>query len=347
MKEDRVKISVGVITYNQEKTIRQTLESILSQVGDFDLEVVVGEDHSPDSTRAVCEAMSDECEVMSESSHLSPLTSYRKVILLDDEPNMGIMRNFARVMKACTGDYIGICAGDDYWCDAHKLEKQLHYMQAHPEFGVCSTDGYRYLVRRDKMIEGIAPFAPFADGDVRKYYFNPNYSGGVYSMPLSLLIHRDILDKVPFDEFVERGFPVEDYPMQAIMAQETRWGHLPDKTVVYRVYDSSETFIGFDHPRYMQVFRGLMQVWKYLEEKYPGQSGYDEMHAQEFVFYKEYLQMLHQWRYRDIRRLVADNANLTTPKYWQAKKMASNPILFVAFHYYKEFVKYKELRKRT
>ena len=49
------KISVGVITYNQEFTIRQTLDSILAQKGDFDLELVIGEDCSLDNTFAICQ----------------------------------------------------------------------------------------------------------------------------------------------------------------------------------------------------------------------------------------------------------------------------------------------------
>ena len=103
-------ISVGIITYNQEKTIRQTLESVLCQKGDFDLELVVGEDHSLDATRSICEEYASKYPMHTDNTTIS-------FVLLDDQPNLGIMRNFARVMKACTGDYIGICAGDDYWCD--------------------------------------------------------------------------------------------------------------------------------------------------------------------------------------------------------------------------------------
>ena len=51
----KIKVSVGVITYNQQDTIRQTLDSILAQKGDFDLEIVIGEDCSTDNTRAICE----------------------------------------------------------------------------------------------------------------------------------------------------------------------------------------------------------------------------------------------------------------------------------------------------
>ena len=48
-------ISVAVITYNQQATIRQTLDSIVAQQGDFSLEVVIGEDCSTDDTHVICE----------------------------------------------------------------------------------------------------------------------------------------------------------------------------------------------------------------------------------------------------------------------------------------------------
>ena len=183
-----VKISVGVITYNQETTIRQTLDSILAQKGDFDLELVIGEDCSPDTTNAICQEYAKRYPAI--------------VKLLPNTHNLGIMANFARVMKACTGDYVGICAGDDYWCDEKKLQKQLVYFRAHPEVGVVSTSGYKLLVKTNTLVpNAVAPIHPIEDGNVKKYYFSKDYPGGVYAMPLTLLIKRDILQYVDFDEF--------------------------------------------------------------------------------------------------------------------------------------------------
>ena len=154
---DKIKISVVVITYNQESTIRQTLDSILAQKGDFDLELIIGEDCSTDSTRSICEKY---------IVHRTPYT----IRLLPNVRNLGIMANFARVMQACTGDYVGICAGDDYWCDEYKLQKQLDYFHSHPDVGVVSTSGYKLLVKSNTLIPNtIAPFDPIEDGDIKKF----------------------------------------------------------------------------------------------------------------------------------------------------------------------------------
>lgn len=328
-----MKISVAIITYNQQDTIRQTLDSILCQKGDFELEVVVGEDCSTDNTPAIC------CEYAERYPD--------KVVLLQEGHNLGIMRNFANTIAHCTGDLIGICAGDDYWCDEYKLQKQLDYLTAHPEHGVCTTGGYRYLVRRDEMVPGIAPLQPIADGDVSKHYFSESYPGGVYAMPLSMVFKRELLQHIDFDVFVERGFPVEDYPMQAIMAMHTKWGHIDDLTVVYRVYTESATFISYDHPKYMQHHRGLMDIRRYLRDKFALKLyNYSEDYIQECLLYCEYLLYLHQGDYRRAKALIS-TSKVNTPKVKQAKKMTANWLIFTMFRCYKKHRLIRDLKNRS
>ena len=327
-----MKISVAVITYNQQETIAQTLDSILCQRGDFQLEVVVGEDCSTDNTRAICQEYA--------------MRYPEQLVLLDNKQNMGIMRNFANTIKRCTGDMIAICAGDDYWCDEKKLQKQKDFLDANPQYGVCTTNGFRYLVRRNEMMEGLAPWNPVKDGDVKPFYFSPDYQGGVYAMPLIMLFRRELLQYIDFDTFIARGFPVEDYPMQAIMAQHTLWGHIADKTVVYRVYSESATFISYDHPKYMTYHRGLTEIRKYLEELYPGQTGYTQEWAEEYVFYREYLMYLHYGNFRKAKQLV-EACTLHTPKVNKARKMTANRLVFQLFRCYKELSIKNDLKQRT
>lgn len=47
------KVSVCVVTYNQEKYIHECLQSLVDQETDFEFEVIVGDDGSTDGTRAV------------------------------------------------------------------------------------------------------------------------------------------------------------------------------------------------------------------------------------------------------------------------------------------------------
>ena len=335
-KENKALVSVAVITYNQQDTIAQTLDSILMQKGDFELELVVGEDFSKDNTWSICQDYASR---------------YPDIVrLLPNTRNLGIMGNFARVMKACSGEFVAMCAGDDYWCDEHKLQKQLGFFNQHPDYGVVSTSGYKLLVRENRLIpHAIAPQHPVEDGNVKPFFFSPNYPGGVYATPLSLLIRKEVTEKVDFDEFVHRGFPVEDYPMQAVMSQYTKWGHIQDQTVVYRVYKESSTFVSVDHPKYLEYHKGLMDIRRYLNELFPQDACVSEEWMQEYVFYKEFLLLLHKRNYGKAKRLVSDYSDRisNSQKLKQAKKVTSTWLGFVAFAIYKESSYRKDIEKRA
>lgn len=115
----RPKVSVCMIAYQHEAYIRQAIESILSQDVDFPIELVIGDDCSPDGTAAICEEF---------------VRRDTRVRLLSRERNLGVMPNFNRTLLACTGEYVAICEGDDYWTDPQKLRKQVQFLDAHPDY---------------------------------------------------------------------------------------------------------------------------------------------------------------------------------------------------------------------
>ncbi len=316
-----MKISVAVITYNQEATIAQTLDSILCQKGTFELEIVIGEDCSKDGTWYVCYEYAKRYPEI--------------IVLLPNLNNLGIMANFARVMKACTGDYVSILAGDDYWCDERKLQKQLDFFAQHAECGVVCTNGFRLFVKSGKLVPGLPPYNPAPDGDVRRYYHN-RFSG-VYAMPLTLLIKRDLLQYVDFDEYVRRRFPVEDYPMQSVLAHHTRFGYVPDMTAVYRVYGESATFVSAKRPGYLDYHLGLVDIRRYLNALFSDDVPFSEEWAEDYIFYKEFLLFLSSGKFSKAKTLVEEHrASLReTPHFKNANKATRSIAHFLAFRAYK------------
>lgn len=117
------KVSVCMITYRHEQYIGQAIESVMAQETDFAVELVIGEDCSPDNTRAV-------------------IQQYQKrflgrIRLITTEQNVGMMPNFIRTYQACTGQYVAMLEGDDYWTDPHKLRDQVAILDQNSDVVFC------------------------------------------------------------------------------------------------------------------------------------------------------------------------------------------------------------------
>lgn len=120
------KVSVVIITYNQEKYIAQAIESIVCQKTSFPFEIIIAEDCSTDSTRDIC------------LEYQKRYSSCVQLIL--QEKNRGLIENYKSALKLCKGDYIAECGGDDYWCDEYKLQKHVDYMGKHDDVVVTYHD---------------------------------------------------------------------------------------------------------------------------------------------------------------------------------------------------------------
>lgn len=112
-------ISIIVLTYNQDKTIVKTIDSILNQKIDADFEIIIGDDSSTDNTKEICEEL---CRKFPD-----------KIKYIRREKNVGLVANYYDCFSRCQGNYIADCSGDDYWVDENKLQKQYSYLETHPE----------------------------------------------------------------------------------------------------------------------------------------------------------------------------------------------------------------------
>lgn len=114
-----------MITYGHEKFIEQAINGVLMQECDFEVELIIANDCSPDRTDAVIQNIL--------KNH--PRASWIKYI--KHEKNLGMMPNFIFALQECQGKYVALCDGDDYWTDAFKLQKQVDFLESNPKFGIC------------------------------------------------------------------------------------------------------------------------------------------------------------------------------------------------------------------
>lgn len=171
-----VKVSVAMITYNHDSFIRQAIESVLMQQTDFRVELVIGEDCSTDGTRAI----------VTEYGERFP----DRIRLLLPEKNIGVKANGVAALKACCGQYIALLEGDDNWTDLFKLQKQVDFLDLHPEYVLChhdaiAIDGDDHVVKESWLDD-----AHKRDYSARKVVTSPYFVTGT-------VCYRNVLPEMP------------------------------------------------------------------------------------------------------------------------------------------------------
>ena len=120
---NRPKVSLVTTTHNQEAYVRDAFDSFVAQQIDFPMEIIVADDASTDTTRAIIQEYVDRYPQL-----------FRPILR---PKNLGLNRNLVDALSRARGTYIALCEGDDYWIDSHKLSKQVAFLDRHQEIAVC------------------------------------------------------------------------------------------------------------------------------------------------------------------------------------------------------------------
>ncbi|CAN5207162.1 hypothetical protein BH11PLA2_BH11PLA2_44380 [soil metagenome] len=185
-------VSVAMIAYNHRPFIAQALASVLAQRCDFAFEIVISDDRSPDGTASVIDDF--------QRQHPDIIRR------LDPPKNVGMHVNFNRVWQACTGKYIAILEGDDFWNEPTKLQQQAAFLEAHPEVTVsghsvwwCDEQG----TVNGRFPEEAAAIPIVCDG-------SRLFHQGNYLQTCGVMVRRGVVPVVP-EWIAKLGYV--DYPL--------------------------------------------------------------------------------------------------------------------------------------
>jgi len=129
--QSSIVVSICVVTFNHVSFIKKCLDDILMQQTNFDFEILLGEDASTDGTREIC------------IEYAQKYPNKIRLFLHHRENNISINGsptgrfNFLYNLYSAKGKYIALCEGDDYWTDPYKLQKQVDFLEATPEYAAC------------------------------------------------------------------------------------------------------------------------------------------------------------------------------------------------------------------
>jgi glycosyltransferase involved in cell wall biosynthesis len=138
-------ISVCMITYGHENFIAQAIKNILEQETSYSFELIIADDCSPDKTEEIVKG------IIGAHSKGNLIKYYRH------RENKGMMANFAFALNKCSGKYIAICEGDDYWSDSKKLQIQADFLENNKDFSLVGHNAKfnRDGLEKDKLVRNI------------------------------------------------------------------------------------------------------------------------------------------------------------------------------------------------
>lgn len=188
-------VSINCIAYNQERYISDAIEGFLRQQTDFEYEILIHDDASSDRTAGIIEDYA-----LRYPEVIKPLYQ------TENQYSKGIKVGTAFNLPRAEGKYVAFCEGDDYWTDPEKLQKQVDYMESHPDCSMC-CHAVKPVNREGRPVGRL----------IRPYHQNCLVSiedlimgGGTFISLNSILYRRELMKSPP--EFYLQA-PVGDIPM--------------------------------------------------------------------------------------------------------------------------------------
>jgi len=208
------KVNICMIAYNQEAYIAQAIESVLSQKTNFGFKLVIGDDCSQDKTRIIIKKYKQKYP--------------RKIHLVLNNTNKGIMSNWLKTISFCQGQYIAALDGDDYWSNKNKLQIQADFLDKHPNFSLC-----------------FHPAEAFYQDQPSRTYIIPSKTNDFSYLNLlknnfiatcTVMYRNGLINQIP-DQFL--SLRVNDWPYHILYASQGEIGFVNKIMSRYRIHKQS------------------------------------------------------------------------------------------------------------
>lgn len=223
-------VSIVCLTYNEEQFVRDTFDNFLSQKTTFPFEVLVYDDASQDSTPDIIR------EYAAKYPDIFRVTLYEENNFKKGLGFYGLRVGF----NEAAGKYIAYCEGDDYWCDDLKLQKQIDFLEAHPEYNVCAHETQirnDYDSKENGILFSHTKVNIFLDRTKRQHYtFEDTLTGNIFH--ISSMMFRN--SPIQWPEWI-CGVTALDMVLFMMLAEKGDIYRLNDVMSVYRHNVSSIT----------------------------------------------------------------------------------------------------------
>lgn len=201
-------VSVIMPVYNSEAFLAASIQSVLAQTYEH-FELIILNDKSTDNSKTIIEQFA---------------AADSRIVFIDKQQNIGPANLRNEGFALAKGTFIALLDSDDIALP-ERFEKQVSYLQNHPEVGVCGT-WFTFFGAQDKIIRHSQKH-----DDIKVSFLHSCNIGNP-----TVMLRKSVLKDFKFDnEYV----PVEDYDLWSRLLVQTQFHNLPESLLNYRQHDSN------------------------------------------------------------------------------------------------------------
>lgn len=277
-KENKYMVCVKCLTFNHGQYIEDALDSFCIQQTTFPFVCVIVDDSSTDGEPEVIERYMDEHFDLNDASivrqentddyrmvfarHKDNQNCYFSVYYLKynhysiSKSKMALITEWTENAK-----YHAICEGDDYWIDPMKLQKQVDFLEAHPEHSLC------FCAHKTQYPDGTMIDTICYEDDVEQCPMEDIILGGGSYMATNSMLYRNSM-YVPFSTWAV-DCPIGDLPLLLTLANKGKVGYLKDIMCVYRIFANgswTQKRQSADIKRRRSHYRAIRKMWYQFDE---------------------------------------------------------------------------------
>jgi glycosyltransferase involved in cell wall biosynthesis len=230
-------ITVLLPVYNGEKHLDEAIDSVLSQ-SYSEFEFLIINDGSFDNTDNIIRKYAE---------------SDPRIRYIENEKNLGLVESLNRGLGLARGKYIARMDADDI-CHPERFQKQIDFMESHPEIAICGTS-----------------FQSFGSSNTTHIYPRDHEAIKAGLLFGSCICHPSVFMRTDFIKeyeinYLKETFPAEDYKIWVKAAKNGQLHNLPDILLQYREH---ETQISSENKQWQKEQTDKIRI-EMLEWLYPG-----------------------------------------------------------------------------
>lgn len=214
--ESRIKLVVLILSYNQDKFLKDAVESVLNQDYSGDFSIVIHDDASTDKSREIIE-------------RLIQSNPQRIIGLLQRKNKFSLGVNILEEVHILTpSEYVARLDADDLWVSRNKLAVQVKFLENNPDVSISAhsvivLDEVRNLLSVDLMRN--------------TGFISPNKFAFCNFLSTASIMYRvDLVAPLP-KSFT--AYYIQDWPLWSILANRGRVYFHDDLISIYRIHKAN------------------------------------------------------------------------------------------------------------